>query len=1197
VRALIFSILTLPCLGASFGAAVQAPVLPFEARGSEYLSRGSGFAVSVTPARELLVIDGHAVSLSAVGANRNASLEPLDRMPGRANYFIGPNTRSYDLYGRLRWRNVYPGIDAIFHANREYLEYDFEIAAQRNPSRIQLAFSGADRIQIAPDGDLVLTAGARTIRQPRPVGYQMIAGQRRLVDVAYRLDASNHLRFRTGAYNRTLPLIIDPQIVFDKTFGGSGQTTVLGMARDAQGNLYVTGSTNSTDFGATSGAFQPRLGTAPLIVTSNAGQSWSFPTLPGAVSVFSIASAPSSPSTFYASTPIGIFQSTDAGITWKTTPATGLAGPATTLAVDFNSANIVYAGTAQNLYVSTDGAMTFRPASDGISGQGIACIGPSPTQPGTVFVSVQNPPAVFRSADSGQTWTSVSFPVALEGPVEPILFTSSGAIVAAAYEGIMISIDSGNTWTPGAAVHADNNQGLAISLNSNILYLLDAASSRLERSTDGGLTFNAVQISAKFSFEARIAVDPKNPSTVYVADYNILYRSTDSGQTWSQLSLPYTINPQTIFVSPVDSRVFIGAFTQTNAFVTKWSPDGSQVLYATYVGGSGADQSSAIAVDPLGDAFITGYTTSPNFPTTNGAILSKLTTAQDIFVAKLSADGSQLLYSTLLGSQSANAYSIAVDVNGSAAITGSAGTSFPVTGGAFQTSPLNGCTVVAPLAGFITTGSAFVSRLQPNGQGFIFSTLFGGSCATHASNVAIDAGGNVWVVGSTISPDFPVTSDALQPKLAGGVGYYDGFLTRFTPTGQLGYSTYIGGTGYDAMSAIAFDVPGNIYLTGESGGLLVPQRPGYQPQVNAFCYAFGPGPAVFEPMGNGIILKLDPAAQIIEGLTYLGAPGCLDPSSIAVDSNLNVWVAGNLNTPNPTPQTVSPVQIGGQGFVSKFSPDLTQLLFSTYFDSVAGLALDSSGLAYVAGSRQSSAQTAYVAKIDPTPPTISIDSITSPDPHANPGPRGISAGEVIQLNGTNIGPAASTPGVIQQGFLSSNVSGVQVTFDGVAIPLLSVSAGQIELVTPFELAGKSKTTIQVQYNGSQSNPVQVPVDSADVQILGVFNADFTPNSQSNPAAPNSNMTLYVAGLGNTSPPSQDGQINGFPLASTPMPVQVEWFANQPVTSFPVTYAGAAFGLAAGIYQINFVAPPQTVQGLELVLGNSIVASFNVFVSQ
>jgi uncharacterized protein (TIGR03437 family) len=1200
VRVLIFSILTTSCFGAAVDMSRQPRVIPFEARGGVYVSRGAEYTVSVTPTREVLSAAGHAVSMSAVHADSKATLEPLARMPGKANYFIGSDVHtSYDLYGRVRWRNVYPGIDVIFRANQERFEYDFEIAPQRDASRIRLAFAGLDGVSVEENGDLVLIAGPLHIRQPRPIAYQVVSGKRRLVDVAYSIDASNHVRFRTATYDHDLPLVIDPEIVFQNSFGGSGQTTALGFARDSQGNLYVTGGTNSTDFGVTH-AFQQQLGSAPLLVTGNAGGSWSFPTLAAATSVSSIVAAPSASSTLYAATPVGVFRSTNAGISWAITPNTGLSAQVITLAVDSGSATTVYAGTAQGLYVSTDGAITWQADTNGITGQGIATVVASPTQSGTVFASVQNPPALFRSVDFGQTWGMLTLPIQLQGPVNAVVFTSSGAIVAATFQVILISNDGGNTWTPGANQPVAGGQGLAISLNTNTLYVFNGVTSRIERSTDGGQTFSPVLPNVQLPFPTLIAVDPNNPSNVYIAGYNLFYRSADSGQTWSQLSLPYPINPQTIFVSPADSRLFLGAFTQNNAFVTKWSPDGSQVLYSTYLGGSGNDQANGIAVDGLGDAYITGYTTSSNFPTTNGAIVSKLTTTQDVFVAKLSTDGSQLLYSTLLGSQSATPTAIAVDLNGSAVVTGRAGLSFPVTVGSIQASPSTGCLVAFPFAGFTATGSAFVSRLMSNGDGFIFSTIFGGSCVTYANNVAIDGGGNAVVVGSTTSPDFPVTTDAIQPKLGGG--YYDGFFSRFSPTGHLDYSTFIGGPGYDSINAVAFDLPGNIYLTGESGGLNVPPRTGFQPQVNASCAAsLSVAPAVFQPQGNGIILKLDPTVQIIEGLTYLGAPGCLSPSSIAVDSNLNVWIAGNLNNPNPTPPTMSPVQFGGAGFVSKFSSDLTQLLFSTDFDSVAGLALDTSGFAYVGGSRLSATQTAYVAKIDPTPPaSISIDSIASVDPKVNPNTViGIAPGEVILIDGSNMGPASATAGLIQSGFLTTNVAGVQVTFDGVAVPLLSVSAQQIELVAPFELAGKSQTSIQVQYNGSQSNPVQIAVNPLDVQVLGVFNGDFTPNSQTNPAQPNSTMVMYIAGLGNTNPPSKDGQINGLPPAVTPTPIQVEWMVTgQEPTFLPVSFSGAAYGLAAGIYQINFVAPPQTVQPpLELLMGNNFVANFNVFVSQ
>jgi len=146
---------------------------------------------------------------------------------------------------------------------------------------------------------------------------------------------------------------------------------------------------------------------------------------------------------------------------------------------------------------------------------------------------------------------------------------------------------------------------------------------------------------SSLAYGGRVAVDPRNPATVYAVGPNELYKSTDTGQTWTQLSPPYSITAQAIFVSAADSRLLIGTSTQSNVFITKWSADGSQVMYSTYLGGNGSDQASAIAVDASGSAYVTGVTTSPNFPTTSGAFQAKLTTAKDVFVAKLSLDGSQ----------------------------------------------------------------------------------------------------------------------------------------------------------------------------------------------------------------------------------------------------------------------------------------------------------------------------------------------------------------------------------------------------------------------------------------------------------------------------------------------------------------------------------------------------------------------------
>lgn len=371
------------------------------------------------------------------------------------------------------------------------------------------------------------------------------------------------------------------------------------------------------------------------------------------------------------------------------------------------------------------------------------------------------------------------------------------------------------------------------------------------------------------------------------------------------------------------------------------SPDGSQMLYSTYFGGIGSSSGNAIAVDATGNAYLTGITGSPGFPTTAGAFQTKLTTSQDVFVAKLNPEGSQIVYSTLLGGKSAVANAIAVDGSGEAVIAGSTYVSIPTTPNALPIPPNGSCGISGGLAGFVVAGAAFVTKFAASGGSLVFSTMLAGSCGTYGNRIAIDANGNAWVVGSTISSDFPVTPDALQPKYGGGTYDGDGYLASFSPSGTLTYATYIGGPGYDTITAIAFDSSGNIYLTGESAGLSQPASAGaYQSTASASCFYLNIGPEVYERQGNGLVLKLDPTAHKVEGLTYIGAPGCLIPSSIAVDSSGEPWIAASGETPNNTVPLVNPAEIGGPGFISKFSADFTQLLFSTQFNSVVGLAID-----------------------------------------------------------------------------------------------------------------------------------------------------------------------------------------------------------------------------------------------------------------
>jgi uncharacterized protein (TIGR03437 family) len=180
---------------------------------------------------------------------------------------------------------------------------------------------------------------------------------------------------------------------------------------------------------------------------------------------------------------------------------------------------------------------------------------------------------------------------------------------------------------------------------------------------------------------------------------------------------------------------------------------------------------------------------------------------------------------------------------------------------------------------------------------------------------------------------------------------------------------------------------------------------------------------------------------------------------------------------------------------------------------------------------------------------------------------------------------------VNAGSVATSVAGVQVTFDGTPAPLLYVGAGEIGCMVPFEIAGQAFTTMQVTYNGAKSNPVQVPVNPGAVEVLTVLNQDFTVNSMSNPGQAGSIMSLYLTGAGQTNPPSTDGSLSTVPL---PMPVGAVTVMNNTPAPLRVTFAGAAYGLPAGILQVNFQAPQQSATNMTAGVGLSF-GYFNVYV--
>jgi hypothetical protein len=687
------------------GAYGQLP-LSFEANQGQtasevkFLARGSGYALFLTPGEAVLTLQkpkapeaaplrpGPAgvkgrlsvsgaqaplrseappmiVRLKLVGANPNPTITGMDELPGRVNYLRGNDPQQWHTnlptYGKVKYAQAYPGIDLLYYGNPRQLEHDFVVAPGADPSVIAMEVEGPGPACLDSRGDLVWVTAAGEVRLQEPRIYQEVAGRRREVAGGYAVGSGRRVGFRVGAYDARRPLVIDPVLVYATYLGGSGDDWGLGIAVDAAGNAYVTGLTTSSDFPGTTGSpVQPHF-----------------------------------------------------------------AGRYDAFVAKLNAAGtaLVYA-----TYLGGNG--------DTNHGSGIAV-----DAAGNAYVT---------------GWTdSADFPGTVGSPIQPSYrgtFPSANAFVAklnadgsALLYATYLSGNTGGSGGSGIAVDAAGNAYVTGSTSSTDFPL---AGSPFQSSLPGSGSAFVAKLNAEGSallYSTYLGGSVSEEGEAIAVD--VAGNAYVTGQTGSP-DFPGTAG------SPIQPRFGGGEW---DGFVAKLNAAGSALVYATYLGGNGNDDyGSGIAVDAAGNAYVTGYTDSTDFPLAANPIQSSLGGGADAFVAKINPAGSALVYSTYLGGNGRDwGDAIAVDAAGNAYVTGyTDSTDFPLAGSPLQSSFDGG------------GGDAFVAKLNAAGSALAYATYLGGNGYDEGLGIAVDAAGNAYVTGETSSPNFSGTaSSPLQPTL------------------------------------------------------------------------------------------------------------------------------------------------------------------------------------------------------------------------------------------------------------------------------------------------------------------------------------------------------------------------------------------------------------------------------------------------
>lgn len=938
-----------------------------------FIARGRGYGLFLTSDEVVFALRnasttdeaGDIVRMRLVGARKPSRIEGLDKLPGISNYFIGNDPAKWrtnvPTFAKVKYHQVYKGIDLIYHGNQHQLEYDFVVAPRVSPEQIKLSF-GKSLPSMDADGNLIIKTEHNELQQSPPIAYQWINGQRHDVRARYELRGKS-VGFKVGPYDKNLPLVIDPVFVYSTFLGGTGTEDGRAIAVDSQGNAYLTGTTASADFPLVS-PIQPNIdaaGDAFVTKLNSSGSALVYSTYLGGngsdngngiaidsqgnAYVVGLTGSGSFPRTGTIQTSkdgtidgfITKLNPTGTALVYSTFLGGNFFDSASDVAVD-SSGNayvvgqtdstqstvfspLAFSRSGRSLSKSVDSAANWTPSANGLTASITTAFAQDPVTPANLYAGTNQ--GVYRSTDSGANWQAVTTsPAPITGNAIAIDPSTPSTLYVGSNNGVFKS-------TNGAISFTAKNTGLtnitiqSLAIDPSTTSTLYAGTNLgIFKSVNGGDSWAEVKngIPGSSPRVNEIVIDPNTPNTIYIGAANRgLFKTTNAGGLWTPINTGVVnlefANVTGLVIDPVTPNTLYAAATQGAVF---------NILFKTTDGGA----SWSISDNGLSVNSVDG----PLRPAPNALAINP-TTPSTVYIAT----NTGAVFKTINGGATwAQANNGLTNINAS-------------------TIAVDRITPSTVYTGLNVGTDGFLVKIDPTAENLLHSAMIGGNDSDIAGDVALDANGAVYIAGNTSSAfDFPRVN-AFDDTLD---GFIDAFVMKVALPNTFFYSTFLGGNRSDNVTDIAVR-DGSAYVVGVTISSDFPL-------VNPIKSVLEQGDA------DAFVTKINPAGTSLDFSTYLGGSFTDSALGVAVD-NSGVYVTG-LTASNGFPTVDAPQATPGglsDAFITKFNLNGSSVIYSTFLggsgtDVGNAIAVDNSGNAYVIGNTSS----ANFPTVNPFQPTL-----------------------------------------------------------------------------------------------------------------------------------------------------------------------------------------------------------------------------------